>query len=261
MQRVIRILAIVCLWCLWGCDKEGQLPRIDDVCSVIPDEGFRQHCYDSFDTDHDGRLSMEEAASVTNMTVIGESVKSLDGIEYFTGLTALFLRDTQVSSLDMSKNTKLEVLQCASNQLTRLYVSDNALLRTLECPGNQLKFLDVSKNQQLEGLYCGNNQLSSLNLSNNRKLKYLSCKNNLLTSLDLSNNPQLELLVCSFNRLSSLDVSMTKWFLTDQHSYSLSDVDQRTPAFTLIVSQDQKRIIDEMTVYHYSFSIVVKGTQ
>ena len=259
MHKVSAILVLGAgLLCFWGCHKEDPVPKIDDVCSMIPDEGFKQRCYDSFDTDHDGKLSMEEAASVTYMSVVGESIESLDGIEYFTGLTRLFLRDTQVSSLDLSKNTRLEVLQCAQNKLTRLYVSDNIVLRTLECPGNQLKFLDVSKNQQLEGLNCGNNQLTSLNLSNNQKLKYLSCKNNRLSSLDLYNNFQLEVLDCSFNRLSTLDVSLTMWYLTDQHSYSLSDVDQRTPAFKLFVNRDQKRRIDETTVYHYSFEIVVK---
>lgn len=259
MHKVSAIFVLgACLLSFWGCHKEDPVPKIDDVCSMIPDEGFRERCYEYFDTDHDGKLSMEEAASVTYMSIIGESIKSLDGIEYFTGLTQLFLRDTQVSSLDLSKNTKLEVLQCAQNKMTRLYVSENTSLRNLECPGNQLKFLDVSKNQQLEGLYCGNNQLTSLDLSNNKKLKYLSCKNNLLSSLDLNNNFQVEVLDCSFNRLSTLDVSMTMWYLSDQHSYSLSDVDQRTPAFTLFVSRDQKRRIDETTVYHYSFEVVVK---
>ena len=255
------IVLVLSLVCSVACQKEDKSKRIEDVCSLMTDDGFKEYCYASFDTDNNGKVSSDEAAAVTYMSVIGESVKSLDGIEYFTGLTKLFCRDTQVTSLDVSGNKQLVELQCPQNKLTRLYVGDNTQLTSLECGNNQLKFLDVSKNAQLQSPYCSGNQLSSLDLSKNTQLKHLGCKKNALTTLDLSNNTQIETINCADNKFASLDVSMTKWFLMESQSYSLDNVNQHSPTFQLFVNQAQKQRIDDWkadTGIVYNFEILLK---
>jgi Leucine-rich repeat (LRR) protein len=67
-------------------------------------------------------------------------------------------------------------MYCIGNQLTKLNVSKNTRLTILDCSNNQLKKLDISKNTALRKLNCDNNQITSLNVSeNNMSLASLSC--------------------------------------------------------------------------------------
>jgi len=122
-------------------------------------------------------------------------------------LITLYCYDNQLTSLDVSANTALEILNCNSNQLTSLDVSNNAALTALSCQFNQLTSLDVNANPALEFLYCYTNQLTSVDVSLNNALTELDFGKNQLTSLDVSNNTALTILYCDFNQLISLDVS------------------------------------------------------
>lgn len=159
------------------------------------------------DTGGDGEISDTEAAAVTTLDVSNKNISSIDGIEYFTSLTKLWLLDNRLTSLDISNNTVLEEFSCANNRLTSLDVSNNPALTVLHCFSNQLASLDVSSNQALTVLDCHNNRLTSFDVSNNPDLIKLGCFNNQLTSLDVSSSPDLNQLACDNNQLTSLDVS------------------------------------------------------
>ena len=204
------------------------------------DETFRTYV-EKFDTNpnNKGRLTEAEAEAVTEIAVSMKGITSLKGIEYFTALTGLWCSNNQLTSLDVSKNTKLTELWCTKNQLTsldvsgctaltKLHCSDNQLtsldvsgctaLTSLDCWSNQLTSLDVSKNTALTELYCLENQLTSLDVSKNTALTELHCSDNQLTSLDVSNNTALTMLYCYKNQLTSLDVSKNT-ALTELHCY------------------------------------------
>jgi len=162
-----------------------------------------------------GRTSY--TADGTTMTVYGDltgfscssngaNLTALDP-SHNTQLEILYCSNNQLSSLDVSNNTPLTYLGCSSNPLSSLDVSHNTQLKELSCYSNSLSSLDVSKNTQLEILDCYSNQLTSLDVSKNTQLEILYCYSNQLTSLDVSKNTQLTYLNCSSNPLSSLDVS------------------------------------------------------
>ena len=72
---------------------------------------------------------------------------SLKGIEYFQSLEELSCYSNQLTSLDVSNNTKLTWLSCYSNQLTSLDVSHNTKLTTLyyeDNPGNGVSIFPVT---------------------------------------------------------------------------------------------------------------------
>ena len=79
-------------------------------------------------------------------------------------------KDSQLTSLDVTKNTALTYLYCNYNQLTSLDVTKNTALTYLSCSGNQLSSLDVTKNTALTTLSCSSNQFSSLDVTKNTKL-------------------------------------------------------------------------------------------
>ena len=176
----------------------------------------------------DGTLSLAERNAVTQIDVSEWYVKSLKGIEHFTNLDWLICYDNPITSVDLSKNTKLKTLSisktsitslnlsnntqltsltCNNNKLTSLNLSNLTRLKHLECQNNSLSSLNLSSNTQLDWLNCNNNRITSLNLSTNTKLEYLECANNSLTSLNISNNTGLAFLDCSNNRLTSLNTS------------------------------------------------------
>lgn len=168
--------------------------------ATFPDPNFLAYV-SQFNTDNDGILSEDELANVTEIRIPSKKINDLTGIECFEDLTYLSCSNNNLTSLDLSKNTKLETLSCYSNQLTSLDLSKNTELETLDCGSNQLTSLDLSNNQLLKNLYCYKNQLTSLDLSNIQVLEKLYCYNNELTSISLHNYTNLNHLECFQNHL------------------------------------------------------------
>ena len=83
-----------------------------------------------------------------------------------------------LESIDLSKNTKLEYLECESCALTTLDVSKCTNLMSLSCSDNKLSALDVSNLSKLETLACTSNQMSALNVSGCTSLRFLDISSN-----------------------------------------------------------------------------------
>jgi len=94
----------------------------------------------------------------------------------------------ELTSLNVSECSGLQVLFCGMNSLTTIDISNNTDLWHLDCQVNQLTALDFSKNIDLEVLVCEENMISSLDLSEHVELTTLVCGKNLIEHLDLSNN-------------------------------------------------------------------------
>ena len=175
--------------------------------ATFPDPNFLTYV-SKFDTDNDGILSEDELANVTEIRISLKKINDLTGIECFEDLTYLSCFSNNLTSLDLSKNTKLETLSCYSNQLTSLDLSKNTELETLNCGSNKLTSLNLSNNEMLRTLYCDNNQLTSLDLSNIQVLEKLYCYYNELTSISLHNYTNLNHLECFQNHLQGVAVDI-----------------------------------------------------
>ena len=186
----------------------------------FPDANFRAFLMDQ-EYGSDGVITAAELADIDEMDCSESKIANLKGIEYFTELTYLDCcnededdsNNNTLTSLDLSKNTKLKTLYCDGNAITSLDLSSNTNLLEVVCSDNALTSLKLGNNAKLEWLVCHDNELTSLDVSKNTGLTYLSCENNKLTTLDLSNNTKLGEpdsdggLNCSNNNLTSLDVS------------------------------------------------------
>lgn len=170
MNRIAVLFTALC--CLFvACQKENTLKDVDDVCTKMDDSNFMKYCYDNFDVNHDGKVTMQEAAAVKRMDTIDSRSSSLKGIEFFTGL---------------------EVLICCGQGLTSLNVSGNKALKYIDCDGNNLTALDVSSCIELEELDCHSNKITSLDLSKNKKLKFLACYQKMHVTVYYSNGQPIE---------------------------------------------------------------------
>lgn len=182
----------------------------------VADANFKSYLVANFDTDNNGEISEEEAAAIEKIEVSTDKIATMEEIAGFANLKSLICKGSeiesegtggQLKSLDVSKNKKLEELDCSNNQIASLDVSKNTSLKELVCGGNQIGSLDVSKNTSLTELGCGGNQIASLDVSKNTSLTELDCGGNQIASLDVSKNTALKELDCEGNKLSELDLS------------------------------------------------------
>ena len=168
--------------------------------------------------------------NVTSFGCDNNQITTLD-VSQNTALIVLNCNTNQLTALDLSKNTALDYLDCKSNQLNALDLSKNTKLTALRVYNNQLTELDLSKNTELAGFYGSNNKLTALNLSKNTKLKRLDCKHNQLNALDVSKNTSLKALNCGGNRLNALDVSKNtklEWLYCEHNQLTALDLSQNT---------------------------------
>ena len=267
-RRIAMLLAIMMLIMNLIVSPVWAAPGVAIDETNFPDYNFRTYVSTKLDTDGDGKLSDTEIAGVTSIDVRHKRVEDLTGIEYFTALVYLNFDGSQLSTLDISKNTALqklycevnqlstldisnnpalETLSCGLNQLTNLDVSNNPALKVLYCWGNKLTSLDISKNTALQDLYCVANKLTNLDVSKNSALQDLDCSSNQLTSLDVSNNPALVKLNCSYNQLSTLDVSKNpalEELSCHETQLSTLDISKNRKLQTLYCSKNQLTSLD-----------------
>ncbi len=178
----------------------------------FPDENFRNTLKTMLSTGTwgktDGKLTAAEAARLGGpLDLSSKNITDLTGIEYLTNLDHLYLQNNSLTTLDLSKHTKLVYLDCDNNSLTTLNVSNSIWLKYLYCSNNSLTGLDVSNSALLTNLACANNSINEIDLSQNIWLRGLSISGNSLTKLDVLNNTRLTDLNCSNNSLTELDLS------------------------------------------------------
>ncbi len=203
----------------------------------IPDANFRKALIKAgVDKNKDGKISTYEAKRKKSLKLMefkgnvwkGLNIKDLTGIEAFTELTTLDVRqnkltkinvsknrkliwlkvsDNNLRSIDITRNTLLQTFHCENNNITSMNVSKNVRLKDFNCSGNKLKWLDISKNPKISLLGCANNTLNGLSVRNNKALTDFDCSGSGLTKIDISKNLEMVALSCFDNQIEVLDVS------------------------------------------------------
>ena len=219
------------------------------LISMFPDSQFRSFVLKGYDYDDDNMLSEEELqliAQETEIEVIDE-IEDLTGIQYFTNLEVLKVGNlgwgnNKIKALDLSKNTKLRVLDCSGNLLTKLDLSKNSMLEELNCSENALKTLDVSSCKGLKALICCDNQLTELDVSKCPSLEVLACTINQITALDVTVNTELQKLICGGGYQYETGNVIGNW--NDGNLIEVLDLSNNTKLVTLNCSYNQLTELD-----------------
>lgn len=196
----------------------------------IPDPNFKAALVAdaSINSNSDGQIQNSEAWVFSGaIDVNNQGISDLTGLEAFISLTELHCYSNSLTSLDVTANTALSILDFRFNNVSGpVDVSNNMALTKLDCNENPLGSLDISNNIALEILGCKSTSLTSLDVSNNPALQVLWCPSNSLANLDLSSNPALEHLSFEDNSLSNIDLSSNPSLLSLHASYNnLSSLD------------------------------------
>ena len=213
---------------LTGFPEDGNLsfwPQKTDITNDFIDDNFRAVVYELIGkTPGEPILVNDVIFRGGVLDVRGKNIKSLAGIEHFTGLEVLACSNNELTELDLSNNLGLWTLDCSNNKLMSLRFSKHSSYRWftfMDCSNNELTELDVS-NVRLIELNCSNNKLTTLLPS--YRLEILDCSNNLLTSLDVSNSDLLAHLYCQNNRLTELNISGTSLSILDCSNNNLGSL-------------------------------------
>lgn len=124
-----------------------------------------------------------------------------------SNLEILNCRNNQLETLDVSDCLNLRELWCGENKLTNIDVTQNLGLIWLQCNANSLEKLDISQNRALESLDISDNPISELDVAHLAALKYYSCSSTDIQEVNVASNKHLMQLDCSYTSVSSLNLS------------------------------------------------------
>jgi len=123
-----------------------------------------------------------------------------------TGLTILDIGKTGVSSLDISNNLSLTYLRVSDSALTALDVSAHSSLVSLYASHTSISEISVENNLLLQNLNVSNTNITSIDVSKNAALLTLSVSNVTIGALDVSENPLLRNLICNNTGITELNL-------------------------------------------------------
>lgn len=149
-----------------------------------------------------------EGSRVRVLNIAGvKTLTSLD-LSHQTELWVLQLDGSGVTSLDLSSNPSLGELTMSETAISELDLRDTPNLQTLNVAGcKELKKLDLTNSQQLNVLYCGKSGLNELDLRACENLTEFTGEQNSFKEL-VFNSKSLNRVECSGNMIEG--EAMTK---------------------------------------------------
>lgn len=201
--------------------------------------------YPAVDANKDHEISYEEAKTLTTIRNLANYplITNAKGIVAFINLTELSLTQKDITTIDVSKNTKLTTLNLRENKLAgTLDVSSLSALKTLELNSNALVEVTLPVNGNIETLYINENKLTKIDVKTLPNLKRLFLVNNQITVLDLSQNTNLERLHIDKNKVTNLDLTnLTKLDWISVNDNLLTNITfHNNPMLKTILAQNNK---------------------
>jgi Leucine-rich repeat (LRR) protein len=123
---------------------------------------------------------------VDQIVVDDLGISDLTGIQDCPNLYNLWLQNNSVSTLDVSKNPKLQFIYADGNNLNDINMSGLPLLEKLSLRSNAFTQLDVSANTLLQLLELSGNVISEISLVTNEVLFRLDITENPLTCIEVN---------------------------------------------------------------------------
>ncbi|PJI28203.1 Ig-like domain-containing protein [Prevotella intermedia] len=190
------------------------------------------------DANKDSNISVKEAQTIHKLNfsyAVGETttdentIKSLEGLQYFVNLDTLTLNYHKVSdATPISKLDKLSQLHIGGNLIKSLDVSSLKELRDLRVFKCEIEELNLAKNSKLQILDIHNTnirrldftplkelitvvaratKLTSVNLTDMPKLTGIDLRQGVLEEFTAKNLPQIEKLYIEQNQISRLELN------------------------------------------------------
>lgn len=180
-------------------------------------------------------LNLSSCSSLVGVNVVAPALESINiglcsqlgsfDFADMPGLTSIIAYSSGLAAIDVTANTKLNVLSIGGTDVTSIDLSNNTELVDLTLPG--VTSLDISACTKLQELSVSSAALNSLDLSNNTELISINVDGCGFTSLDHSMCSDVESIVynnCA--NLTTIDVSKNRrlTYLSALSCFSLTEV-------------------------------------
>lgn len=186
--------------------------------------------------------------SVLDLNFSSETVISdLTGIEGFVGLKKLSAMQQEITEIDLRHNTFLDTLVLAGNYISSIDISNNPNLVLLDVQSNQLSAINgLSKAVHLKELNLSFNELEEFSIEN-ETLEILKISNNLLHSFDVKGSINLKNILLTTNELTSVDFSkniLLETLLISDNNIQNIDLEHNTSLTHLYISSNSLTDLD-----------------
>ena len=165
------------------------------VADAFPDKAFRSFLRSEYNIKAAAPMSeaQEELDAVNELFMDENPVEDFTGIEFFHNLKSIsILRNHKMTTLDLSRNPKIEDITIMDTSLESIRLGNNTALTYLDLTENKLSSVDLSGVPNLRIVDLKQNELTSVNVSRLPSLEYLDISNNPLKVVpDVSQNPEL----------------------------------------------------------------------
>ncbi len=127
----------------WVKDKQTSFGKVclPEVYVPISDPVFEQFLVSNqYDDEVDGQVRQKKIATITYLGMSGLGLKDLNGLEYFTNLTILYLNNNNLTKINLNGKDDVSSLYRSSGIIAPKGLTK---LETLEIEGNSLTQLDL----------------------------------------------------------------------------------------------------------------------
>ena len=204
------------------------------------------------------KVELPQLEELTQFSFNNSPVKSVD-VSKAPNLTSLTIGnlatsefDSQLTSIDVSQNTKLESISIAGGvwyniavanfnnkpgKLTKLDLSKNPAIKTIAVSNNKLTEIILPEDAAIDQLSIDYNELTSIDLSKIKSIKNIQAGNNKFKSLDLSKLVAKGTIRVNDNELTALDIPVDVAHLYAQNNkiaaFSMKELTNSTPNLQL----------------------------
>ncbi len=98
IASVVAAMVTVSMGSVWGdgvVTASAATAKVKIDKKAFPDSKFKAYVKSNFDTNKDGYLSASEIKKVTAISVRNKGISNLEGVQYFTGLKKLDIRNNK----------------------------------------------------------------------------------------------------------------------------------------------------------------------
>ena len=183
----------------------------------IPDAQFEAQLASYDDIPNDGQVPTANIETIETLDIADEGIADLTGIEDFVALKDLDAYENLYTTVDLSNNTAIEILDLSNCPLTALNLDGLVNLEILNLVNNSLTSLNLTTNTGLTSLISTGNTIVSQDLRTNVLLTEVVISSGSIESINLKNGNNTSITSHSFYGTASLCISV------DDASYSATN--------------------------------------
>lgn len=200
-------------------------------------------------------INLTELTKLEDLRLFGnKQLKEID-LSRCLYLKQLYLQDTSIKELDLTKHKKLELALLNRSKLESVAFDGLPLLENISLVENNLTELSATHLPKLKELHANSNQLTKVTLDGVPSLERLNLYKNKLTEIQFPKLPKLMFLFLFENQLKAVDLSNLPMLLTFAVSSNpLVELDFSKNPIIRNLEAEQMAKLEKINLYNGNYS-------